>query len=238
MVEKTSPHPTEIHRSDRSNWLRAAVLGVDDGIVSTSSIMLGLTAANADYKIILTTGIASLVAGAFSMAAGEYVSVASQKDAQRADIEIEKRALKDNPEGELAELADIYESRGLEPQLAREVAIQLQNNDAVDAHARDELGITTHMKVNPFQAAVTSALAFALGSLVPILAAIFANTNLSGDGATLIVVVSLVALAISGMIGAFIGGGNRVVAALRVFIGGGVAMAVTYLIGHLVGANL
>ncbi|HEY8886816.1 MAG TPA: VIT family protein [Candidatus Microsaccharimonas sp.] len=238
MVKNTSPHPEEVHRSDRSNWLRAAVLGVDDGIVSTSSIMLGLTAANADYKIILTTGIASLVAGAFSMAAGEYVSVASQKDAQRADIEIEKRALKNNPEGELAELAGIYESRGLDPKLAKEVAIQLQNNDAIDAHARDELGITSHMKVNPFQASATSALAFALGSLVPILAAIFANTNTSGNGATLIVIVSLIALAISGLIGALIGGGNRIVAALRVFVGGGVAMAVTYFIGHLVGSNL
>lgn len=234
MVKITDPHPEEIHRSNRSNWLRAAILGADDGIVSTSSIMLGLTAANADYKIILTTGIASLVAGAFSMAAGEYVSVASQKDSQHADIEIEKRALKNNPEGELAELADIYESRGLDPKLAREVAIQLHESDALEAHARDELGITSHMKVRPFQAATTSALAFALGSLIPILAAIFDT----GHSAVVIVVISMIALAISGMIGAFIGGGNRLVAALRVFVGGGVAMAVTYLIGHLVGANL
>jgi len=234
MVKNTSPHPGEIHRSDRSNWLRAAVLGVDDGIVSTSSIMLGLTAAQADYRIILTTGIASLVAGAFSMAAGEYVSVASQKDAQRADIEIERRALKNNPEGELTELATIYESRGLDPKLAREVAIQLHSNDAVEAHARDELGITTHIKANPLQAAITSALAFAIGSLVPILAAVFA----AGHNAPLIIIVSLIALAISGMVGAFIGGGNRFVAALRVFVGGGIAMAITYLIGHLVGANL
>lgn len=234
----SSPHPEEKHRSNRSNWLRAAVLGADDGIVSTSSIMLGLTAAHADYKIILTTGIASLVAGAFSMAAGEYVSVASQKDAQHADIEIEKRALKNNPEGELSELASIYESRGLDPKLAKEVAIQLQNNDAVEAHARDELGITTHMIASPVQASVTSALAFALGSMVPILAAVIANTYMSGKGATLIVIFSLIALAVSGMIGALIGGGNRFVAALRVFVGGGVAMAVTYLIGHLVGASL
>lgn len=237
MTEITSPHPGEIHRSDRSNWLRAAVLGVDDGIVSTSSIMLGLTAANADYKIILTTGIAALVAGAFSMAAGEYVSVASQKDAQRADIDIERRALKNNPEGELAELAGIYESRGLESGLARQVAIQLQNNNALDAHARDELGITTHMKVNPFQAATTSALAFAGGSLVPILTAVLVN-NAGGHSTAVIVIVSLVALAVSGLIGAFIGGGNRLVAALRVLVGGGVAMAVTYFIGHLVGASL
>lgn len=238
MVKDTTPHPEEVHRSNRSNWLRAAVLGVDDGLVSTSSIMLGLTAANADYKIILTTGIASLVAGAFSMAAGEYVSVASQKDAQHADIEIEKRALENNPDGELAELAEIYESRGLKPDLAKQVAIQLHETDAVEAHARDELGITLHMKASPVQASATSALAFAIGSLVPILAAIFANATTSGNSATLIVVVSLIALAGSGMIGALIGGGNRLVAALRVFVGGGVAMAVTYLIGHLVGAQL
>lgn len=235
MTALISPHPTEIHRSQRSNWLRAAVLGVDDGIVSTSSIMLGLTAANADYRIILTTGVAALVAGAFSMAAGEYVSVASQKDAQRADIEIEKRALKNNPEGELQELATIYESRGLEPQLAKEVAVQLQAKNAVDAHARDELGINSRMKANPFQAGFTSALAFAIGSLVPIITAILAQGSHS---AVFIVIISLVALAVSGTIGTFIGGGNRLIGALRVLIGGGVAMAVTYLIGHLVGASL
>jgi len=238
MVETTSPHPEEVHRSHRSNWLRAGVLGVNDGIVSTSSIMLGLTAAQADYRIILTTGIASLVAGAFSMAAGEYVSVASQKDAQQADIEIERRAQKNNPEGELTELAEIYESRGLEPALAREVAVQLQKKDAVDAHARDELGITVHMKASPVQAAVTSALAFALGSIIPIATAVFANAYMQQGSTVLIVVISLLALGISGMIGAFIGGGNKIIAALRVFIGGGVAMAVTYLIGHLVGAAL
>lgn len=234
MKTAISPHPNEIHRSQRSNWLRAAVLGVDDGIVSTSSIMLGLTAANADYKIVLTTGIAALVAGAISMATGEYVSVASQRDAQRADIAIEERALKDDPKGELAELAAIYESRGLEPGLAKEVAVQLQTKNAVEAHARDELGISTHTKVNPFQAAFTSALAFAVGALVPILAAVVTNTH----SAAVIVVASLVALAVSGLIGAFIGGGNRVIATLRVLLGGGVAMAVTYLIGHLVGAHL
>lgn len=238
MTTHTSPHPTEFHRSNRSNWLRAAVLGANDGIVSTSSIMLALTAANADYKIILTTGIASLVAGGFSMAAGEYVSVASQKDAQKADIAIEKRALKDNPAGELEELAKIYEERGLDPRLAKQVAVQLHAGDAVEAHARDELGITSHMKASPVQASVTSALAFAAGSSVPILAAVFANMNNNASGASVIVVVSLLALAVSGMIGALIGGGNRLIAALRVFVGGGIAMAVTYAIGHLVGASL
>lgn len=235
MVKSLSPHPHEIHRSQRSNWLRAAVLGVDDGIVSTSSIMLGLTAANADYKIILTTGIAALVAGAFSMAAGEYISVASQKDAQKADIEIEKRALKDNPEGELQELVEIYQSRGLDAKLAKEVAVQLHQHDAVDAHARDELGMSIRMKVHPLQAAIASALAFAGGSLIPILAAVFANEQHS---AFVIVVTSLVALAAAGVIGATIGGGNKMKASIRVLIGGGIAMAVTYLIGHLIGTQL
>ena len=234
MATHTSPHPNEIHRSHRGNWLSAGVLGVNDGIVSTSSIMLGVTAANADYKIILTTGIAAMVAGAFSMAAGEYVAIASQKDAQRADIEIEKRALINNPEGELRELADIYESRGLTPELAKEVANQLHKKNAVDAHARDELGINSRMKVNPLQAGITSGLAFVGGSLIPILAAIIATNH----DAWIIVIVSLIALAISGTAGASIGGGNKLVGTLRVLVGSGLAMAVTYLIGHLVGAHL
>ena len=235
MTELTSPHPEEVHRSQRGNWLRAAVLGVNDGIVSTSSIMLGLSAAHADHKIILTTGIAALAAGAFSMAAGEYVSVASQKDSQHADIEIERRALKNNPDGELDELTAIYQSRGLTPQLAKEVAVQLHEHDAVEAHARDELGFSTRMKVNPMQAASASALAFAIGSLIPIFAAVFANERHS---AMIIVIVSLIALAISGFTSSLIGGGNRVIATLRVLLGGGVAMAVTYFIGHLVGTTL
>ena len=231
----TDPHPGEMHRSQRSNWLRAAVLGVNDGIVSTSSIMLGLTAANADSKIILLTGIASLVAGACSMAAGEYVSVASQKDAQRADIEIERRALRNNPEGELQELADIYEDRGLDPILAKKVALQLHEKSALEAHARDELGFDHRMEARPVQAAAASALAFALGSLIPIATAVIAGSDHS---AILIVIVSLVALAISGTAGALIGGGNKLFAALRVLMGGGAAMAITYLIGHLVGVSL
>ena len=231
----TDPHPGEIHRSQRSNWLRAAVLGVNDGIVSTSSIMLGLTAANADSKIILLTGIASLVAGACSMAAGEYVSVASQKDAQRADIEIERRALKNNPEGELQELIEIYEARGLDPVLAKEVALQLNNKSALEAHTRDELGFDQRMEARPAQAAAASATAFALGSLVPILTAVIIGGN---NSAAIIVIVSLITLAISGTVGALIGGGNKLFAALRVLIGGGAAMAITYLIGHLVGITL
>lgn len=229
-----TPHPEEKHKSQRGNWLRASILGVNDGIVSTSSIMLGVLAAQADERIILATGIASLVAGAFSMAAGEYVSVSSQRDSERADIEIERRALKHNPEGELQELAEIYEERGLSKKLALEVATKLHDNDALDAHARDELGINSRMRAHPFQAAGASALAFAIGAAVPIIAALVGT---SADG-TIIVVVSLVALAVSGSVGAVIGGGNKVIAALRVLAGGGIAMIVTFAIGHLVGVSL
>lgn len=234
MVDVNEPHPQEIHKSQRANWLRAAVLGVDDGIVSTSSIMVGVIAAQVDYKLILTTGIASLVAGAFSMAAGEYVSVSSQRDSENADVDIERRALKNNPEGELKELTDIYIERGLDKKLALEVAKKMHANDAVEAHARDELGISNRMQAHPFQAASASALAFSIGSMVPIVAALIG----SAGNAPLIVVASLVALAVSGAIGASIGGGNKVVAALRVLVGGSIAMGVTALIGHLVGITL
>lgn len=227
-------HHGEKHKSQRANWLRAAVLGVNDGIVSTSSIMVGVAAAQVDYSIILTTGIASLAAGAFSMAAGEYVSVSSQRDSETADIEIEKRALKSHPKEELEELAGIYEQRGLEPKLAMQVAVQLHRHDAVTAHARDELGIHSRMQAKPLQAAAASAFAFSIGSLIPI-----AATLLTNNGSTWIIVgVSLAALAVSGAVGAVIGGGKKVVAALRVLVGGGIAMAVTALIGHLVGINL
>ncbi len=229
-----SPHPEEKHKSQRANWLRAAILGVDDGIVSTSSIMLGVLAAHADVNIVVTTGFASLVAGAFSMAAGEYVSVSSQRDAERADIAIERRALRNNPEEELNELAEIYEDRGLSKKLAREVAEQLHKKDAVEAHARDELGINSRMRAHPFQAAFTSAAAFAIGSIIPLAATLALGLNGSG----VMIVVSLAFLAVSGFVGAFIGGGSKMVAALRVLVGGGVAMAVTSLVGHLLGVSL
>ncbi len=151
-----SPHPTEIHRSHRAAWLRAAVLGVNDGIVSTSSLMLGVLAANANSTIILTAGFSGLAAGALSMAVGEYVSVSSQRDSEMADLAIEKRSLANNPEAELAELAAIYEHRGLKPALALTVATQLHDHDAVAAHARDELGIDHLALANPMQAAIAS----------------------------------------------------------------------------------
>lgn len=235
MVDYISAHPGEAHKSHRSNWLRAAVLGVDDGIVSTSSLMLGVLAARANHAAILTAGIAGLVAGAMSMAVGEYVSVSSQRDSEKADIIMESRSLTDNPNEELAELASIYEGRGLDPKLARKVAEQLHKHDAVAAHARDELGIDQEALANPVQAALASASAFSIGAIVPILAALASGHQAS---AWVIVIASLLALGVSGAVGAFIGGGHRLVAASRVFFGGGAAMAITALIGHLIGKTL
>ena len=235
MVSVKSPHPEEMHRSHRAPWLRAAVLGVNDGIVSTSSLMVGVLAAASDSKAILTAGIAGLFAGALSMAAGEYVSVSSQRDSERADIEIERRSLVANPDAELAELKEIYIQRGLDADLAGKVARQLHDHDAVAAHARDELGIDHEALANPMQAAVASASTFSIGALVPIVAAL---VPMEGNKGWLIVISSLIALAISGGIGAYVGGGHKVRAALRVLVGGGLAMAITAFIGSLIGGHL
>jgi VIT1/CCC1 family predicted Fe2+/Mn2+ transporter len=231
MEKFKTPH-AEVHKSHRAAWLRASVLGVNDGTVSTASLMLGVLAASQSDKAILTAGIAGLVAGALSMAAGEYVSVSSQRDSEKADIEIERVSLIENPEGELAELSWIYEQRGLKPALARQVAQALHEHDAIGAHARDELGIDHESLARPGQAAMASAAAFTFGAIVPIIAAVVAPSN---AGAVAITVSSLIMLAISGATGAYLGGGHRVRAAARVFLGGGAAMAITYAIGHLVG---
>jgi VIT1/CCC1 family predicted Fe2+/Mn2+ transporter len=233
--EIESPHPKEEHKSHRMNWLRASVLGANDGVVSTASLMLGVSAAHASHSTILTAGIAGLTAGALSMAVGEYVSVSSQRDSEHADMAIEQRSLESNPRGELAELAHIYVHRGLKPELAKEVAKQLHAHDAEAAHLRDELGIDREELANPLQAGLASAVSFSVGAVVPIIGALAANKNM---GAWAIVILSLIALAISGAIGAYIGGGHRVRAAARVFFGGGAAMAITSLIGHIVGHNL
>ncbi|MDN5274668.1 MAG: Membrane protein [Candidatus Saccharibacteria bacterium] len=228
-----SPH-LEKHKSHRAAWLRAAVLGMNDGIVSNASLMLGVLAASHNDSAILTAGIAGLVAGALSMAAGEYVSVSSQRDSEKADIAIERRSIAANPKKELAELAWIYEQRGLEPSLAKQVAVQLHEHDAVGAHARDELNIDHEDLANPTQAAIASAIAFSLGSSIPILAALIAPAS----GGMIIAALSLVGLAVSGAVGAYIGGGHRLIASLRVFVGGGIAMAITYFIGHLIGGGV
>lgn len=231
----TIPHPDEPHKSHRSAWLRAAVLGVNDGVVSTSSLMLGVATASASDSAVLTAGIAGLTAGALSMAMGEYVSVSSQRDSEKADIAIEARSLANNPDAELEELAAIYVRRGLTPKLAANVAQQLHDHDAVAAHARDELGIDHESLARPLQAAFASAAAFSVGALVPVLAAVFSSGAWSQWA---IIISSLITLAISGAVGAMIGGGHRLVAAFRVLIGGGAAMAITALIGHLIGSQI
>lgn len=235
MSEINSPHPEEQHKSHRGNWLRAGVLGVNDGIVSVASLMLGILAANASNSTILTAGFAGLTAGALSMAMGEYVSVSSQRDSEHADMAIERRSLEANPKEELEELAHIYVHRGLGPKLAKQVAEQLHAHDAEAAHLRDELGIDRDNIVSPIQASLASALSFSLGAVVPILAALVFPHHLGAFG---IVVFSLIALGLSGATGAYLGGGHRIKAALRVFFGGAAAMAITTLIGHLVGRTL
>lgn len=235
MSEIKSAHPEEQHKSHRANWLRAGVLGVNDGIVSVSSIMLGVLAAHAGNSVIITAGIAGLSAGALSMAVGEYVSVSSQRDSERADLAIERRSLQANPKAELEELAHIYVHRGLEPKLAKQVAEQLHAHNAEAAHLRDELGIDIENFVSPVQASIASAISFSLGAIVPIIAALIFPHHLGALG---IVLFSLIALAISGAIGAYLGGGHKLNAALRVFIGGAAAMAITALIGHIVGMTL
>ena len=197
--------------------------------------MLGVLTASSSRSAILTAGIAGLAAGALSMAVGEYVSVSSQRDSEKADLAAEERSLAENPKEELNELTAIYERRGLDKRLARQVARQLHEHSALDAHARDEIGIDQATLANPLQASLASAVAFSVGALVPILAAVVSKGHADG---LILVIASLTALAISGAIGAFIGGGHRLRAASRVFIGGGAAMAITAFIGHLIGQSL
>ena len=222
----------EVHLSHRSNWLRAAVLGANDGIVSTASLVLGVAASGASGSAIAVAGIAGLVAGALSMAAGEYVSVSSQRDAERADMRMEERELRRDPPGELRELAGIYEQRGLSPELASEVATSLSRGGALRAHARDELGLDEARLARPFQAAWTSALSFSAGAALPLLAV--AATPASARVAAT-VGVTLIALAVLGNLGARLGGAPARRAIVRVVAWGTAAMAVTAGIGALVG---
>jgi VIT1/CCC1 family predicted Fe2+/Mn2+ transporter len=224
---------SEVHRSQRSNWLRAAVLGANDGILSTASLVLGVAASGAASSAIVTAGIAGLVAGALSMAAGEYVSVSSQRDAERADMRLEERELQRDPEGELRELAAIYEHRGLPPELAGEVARTLSAGGALAAHARDELGLDEQRAARPFQAAWTSALSFSSGAALPLIA-VGVLPQAARAGGT--VVMTLLALALLGDLGARLGGAPRGPATLRVVAWGSVAMAATAGMGALVGA--
>jgi VIT1/CCC1 family predicted Fe2+/Mn2+ transporter len=209
------------------------VLGANDGILSTASLVLGVAASGASGASILTAGIAGLVAGALSMAAGEYVSVSSQRDAEQADIRMEARELHRDPRGELRELAGVYEQRGLPPALADEVARSLSRHGALQAHARDELGLDEQRLARPLQAAWTSALSFAAGAALPLLAVAAAPARARGG---VVVVVTLIALGLLGDLGARLGGAPRRRAALRVVAWGVVAMAVTAGIGALVGS--
>lgn len=224
-----------MHRSDRIGWLRAAVLGANDGILSTASIVVGVASANSSREAILVAGLAAMVAGAMSMAAGEYVSVYSQADTENADLKLEAEELQTHPEEELQELADIYEKRGLEPALALQVAQQLTEKDALGAHARDELGITDIATARPFQAAWSSAAAFASGAAAPLLTAFFATGHAL---IWLVSIVSLLCLATLGGIAAKAGGAPVIPAAWRVTFWGALAMGVTGAIGHLFGVNV
>jgi len=222
----------EIHRSHRIGWLRASVLGANDGIVSTSSLIIGVAAANTGQSSIILAGSAGLVAGAMSMAAGEYVSVSSQADTENADLELEKKSLAENADFEKDELAKIYEARGLTSELACEVAEQLMSHDALGAHARDEIGITEDGKARPIQAALASATTFTIGALLPLLVAWL--TPLS-HLITLVASLSLVFLALLGGIAARAGGASVLRASVRVTFWGALAMALTAGVGRVFG---
>ncbi len=223
----------ERHRSHHSGWLRAAVLGANDGIISTASLMMGMVTAGVSSSTILLSGVAGLVAGAMSMAAGEYVSVRSQADTEAADIARETLELETNIEGEHRELEEIYVARGLQRELAREVATQLMTHDALGAHARDELGITEIFSARPLEAAVTSALTFSVGAAIPLLVILLHPPQYLAFAITS---VSLIALIVLGGLAAKVGGANGIIGAARVGFWGAAAMAMTAAVGHFFGA--
>ncbi len=223
----------ERHRAERVGWLRAAVLGANDGIVSTASLIVGVAAAATGREAVLLAGMAGLVAGAMSMAAGEYISVSSQADTEEADLARERRELATEDASERAELTNIYVSRGVQPDLARQVADQLMTHDALAAHARDELGITDLQRARPIQAALASAAAFAIGAMMPLLVAIVVPPAVL---AVAVSITSLLFLAALGYIAARAGGANPLIGAVRVTFWSAIAMAATYAVGALFGA--
>lgn len=224
----------EHHYVQRTGWLRAAVLGANDGIISTTSLIIGVAAAQGGPQEILVAGTAGLVAGAMSMAAGEYVSVSSQADAEEADLALEQKELETNELAEQKELTAIYIARGLEPSLARQVAQQLMDHNALEAHARDELGITELTKARPLQAALASATAFSAGAALPLSVAWWAKSQLIFT----LVGMALVFLAALGALSARVGGANMVYGSLRVVFWGALAMGLTALVGKLFGIML
>jgi vacuolar iron transporter family protein len=234
-ASRHSRNDGEKHQSGRAGWLRAAVLGSNDAIVSTASLMIGVLASSASEGAILVAGAAGLVAGAMSMAVGEYVSVSSQLDAEQADITMEKQELAGHPQAELRELAAIYVKRGLDADLAMQVAERLSAHDRLGSHMRDELGIDQASLARPMQAAWISAVSFALFALIPIAALLLSPAALR---LPMIAVLSLASLAVLGALGGHLGGASVFRASLRVTVGGALAMAVTAAIGRLLGVSL
>lgn len=224
----------EVHRSHRIGWLRAAVLGANDGIVSTASLIIGVAAAHTTHANILIAGVAGLVAGAMSMAAGEYVSVSSQSDTENADIELEKLSLADDVAFEQSELATLYEKRGLDSDLAQQVAFQLMAHDALGAHIRDELGIFESIRARPIQAAFSSAATFTIGAALPLLAAWAVPVPYL---ITVVAALSLLCLAILGGLAAHAGGAPIIIGAVRVTFWGALAMGLTAAVGLLFGVS-
>ncbi len=225
----------EKHKFQHIGWLRASVLGANDGIVSTASLIVGIAASNTGRQAVLLAGVAGLVAGAMSMAAGEYVSVSSQSDTEKADLEMERRELERNPKGETKELAEIYVARGLDEDLAHKVAEQLMANDALGAHARDELGISEIVTARPVQAAFASAASFAVGAFLPLLVSIVVPLS---SVIWSVSIASLLSLALLGAVAAKTGGANIWKGALRVTFWGAVAMALTAAVGTIFGTNI
>jgi len=225
---------SETHMVHRIGWLRAAVLGANDGLVSTASLVVGVAAAGSGRPEILIAGLAGLVAGAMSMAAGEYVSVSSQTDAEQADLARETKELLETPETELEELTGIYVARGLDEPLARQVAVQLTQKDALGAHARDELGISETVTAHPIQAALVSAVTFAVGAVVPLIVALMAPTS---QISLTVALTTLVAISVLGGLGASAGGAGILKGALRVTFWGALAMAATAGVGMIFGVS-
>ncbi len=228
-------HHIETHRAHRIGWLRASVLGANDGVVSVASLVVGIAASGAAQQTILLTGVAGLVAGAMSMAAGEYVSVQSQADTEEADLQRERAELAADPSHETDELAAIYVARGLDEPLAYQVAVKLMEVDPIAAHARDELGITDNLRAKPIQAALASAAAFAVGAVFPIAAVMWAPAALVSQIAT---ATTLVVLAVLGAMAAYAGGAPMFKGAVRVVFWGALAMAITAGVGRLFGASV
>jgi VIT1/CCC1 family predicted Fe2+/Mn2+ transporter len=234
-IMKLPQMPPESHRSEHIGWLRAAVLGANDGIVSTASLIVGVAAAQSSHQTILITGVAGLVAGAMSMAAGEYVSVSSQSDTENADLKREKAELELNPEFEHAELAHIYVGRGLDLELAAQVAKQLMTHDALGSHARDELGITTSLSARPIQAALASAAAFSVGAALPLIMVLLSPSSLLIPTVS---ISSILFLLLLGILAARVGGANIWKSAIRVGFWGALAMLMTAFIGRIFGATV